>query len=396
MELPTRLDAAVGVLEERCDCPDPRRIDLYQIGVVFYRLLTGDSILAYMYTARGKSRVPASVRPILRGLLGYNPAERYRDCSEAIQAVEAAMAECGQDSAIDPFPFERLGPYRILDRIGSGGMGEVYRGYEEALDRQVAIKVLPAELAQDDQFVRLFRSEAAAAAQVSHPGVVPVYGVGEDRGRHYFAMQYIEGESVAERLARCGRLPLRQALNIAQQCLEALGAAHAHGVIHRDIKPGNLLIEEKTGRVVLVDFGLSARMRDPDGTGHENLFLGTVEYLAPEQIRGDPPDERSDLYSCGAVLYQMLSGQAPTGAETPTGVLFERAYELPRPLSEIAPEVPESVARIVARLMAKDPADRYPSCAEALVDVVAAATEWPARAGRGRQPTPRPQPRRPG
>ncbi len=390
VELPTRLDAAVGVLGERGDCPDPRRIDLYQIGVVFYHLLTGDSILAYMYTARGKSRVPVSVRPILRGLLGYNPAERYLDCSQAIQAVEAAMAEWGEDSAGDPFPFQRLGPYRILGRIGSGGMGDVYRGYEEDLDRQVAIKVLPAELAQDGQFVRLFRSEAAAAARIAHPGVVPVYGVGEDRGRHYFAMQYIEGESVAERLARCGRLPLRQALNIAQQCLEALGAAHAYGVIHRDIKPGNLLIEEKTGRVVLVDFGLSARLRDPDGTGHENLFLGTVEYLAPEQIRGDPPDERSDLYSCGAVLYQMLSGQAPTGAETPTGVLFERAYAAPRPLTEIAPDVPEPVARIVARLMAKDPADRYASCAEALLDV-AAATESVGVFGQRMLATPSPR-----
>lgn len=371
--LPTRLADAANVLANQMPEADPRWIDLYQLGGLLYELLCGRPVLEYLYTARGKGRVPRAVRPILEGLLGFDPAGRFASCAAVLSAVEAALAAhaqapTGPAEAGQP---QRLGPYRLLEYIGRGGMGEVYRGYDEALDREVAVKVLPRQLADRPEFVERFRSEAVSGAQVMHPNVVPIYSVGREAGRHYFAMQYVVGESLAERLRRRGRLPLDEALDLASQILEGLAAAHGRGVIHRDLKPGNILIEQATNRVLLADFGLSRRLTATGQCVDQDLFLGTVEYLAPEQIRGEPADMRSDLYAFGAVLYQMVSGRGPRRAETPTGALLEAAFSGPLGLDLAEDDLPEALRRLIARLTARRPEDRFASCTEALAELKA-------------------------
>lgn len=288
--LPEGIETAVAVLEQGGHSLDPRRIDVYQLGTLLNRLLTGESILAYLYSPTANAKVPAAVRPVLQRALGHDAANRFEDCDGLIEALDEALPQAespetptsmhetpargsvlskqadtppqGSEPAPEPpvaegLPFERLGPYQILDRIGSGGMGDVYMGYEKSLERQVAIKVLPAELARDEDFVRRFHAEATAAAKVAHPNVVPVYFSGEDAGHHFFAMQFIEGESLSQRLSRRQRLPSDEALDVATQCLAGLEVAHARGLIHRDIKPANILIEGESGRAVLTISGWS-------------------------------------------------------------------------------------------------------------------------------------------
>jgi hypothetical protein len=248
-------------------------------------------------------------------------------------------------------------------------MGDVYLGYEEALRRRVAIKVLPAELAGDCGFVRRFHAEATAVARLEHPNVVPVYSIGQDGGYHFFVMQYVEGESLEERLAHGGVLPVPVAVAVLEQCLAGLGATHKAGLVHRDVKPENILLDGKAGRVLVADFGLVRNTRDGAGHTTTGVILGTMDYIAPEQARGQAVDGRADLYALGAVAYRMLSGQLPFQADTPSALLFKHAYERPRPLREVAPRVPNWLAAVVERLMAKDPADRYQTAADALDDL---------------------------
>jgi hypothetical protein len=247
-------------------------------------------------------------------------------------------------------------------------MGDVYLAYEEALRRRVAIKVLPAGLAGDDSFVRRFRAEATAVARLEHPNVVPVYFIGQDDGHQFFVMQYVEGESLEQRLVR-GALAVPEAVAILEQCLAGLGAAHEAGLVHRDVKPGNILLEGKTGRVLVADFGLVRNTQDGAGHTTTGVILGTMDYIAPEQARGQAVDGRADLYALGAVAYRMLSGRLPFQADTPGAMLFQHAYETPRPLCEVAPAVPAGLAAVVELLMAKEPADRYQTAADALADL---------------------------
>ncbi|NQT39151.1 MAG: protein kinase, partial [Planctomycetes bacterium] len=253
------------------------------------------------------------------------------------------------------------------------GMGDVYRGYDESLDRSVAIKVLPQTLARDKEFVQRFHAEAASAAKVDHPRVVPVYYSGEDEGHHFFAMQYIEGESLGQRLAREPRLPPEEVVRLLTQCLTGLQAAHDAGLIHRDVKPGNILIDGKTGRAVLVDFGLVRRTDQSQQITATGTVMGTVDYIAPEQAQGQPVDARADIYSLGVLTYRMLAGRLPFTADTPTAMLYQHVHEQPFPLAEAAPSVPAALVRIVERMMSKPPEERYASCAAVLADVRAFA-----------------------
>jgi WD40 repeat protein/serine/threonine protein kinase len=265
-------------------------------------------------------------------------------------------------------PFARLGHYEILARLGRGGMGDVYLAYEEALRRQVAVKVLPRELARDAAFVRRFHHEAAAIARLDHPNVVPIYYSGQDAGHHFFVMQYVEGESLAQRLERQGRLAADDALAILERCLAGLEAAHDAGLVHRDVKPANILIEGKTGRVLIADFGL-ARTTDTSGPTATGQVLGTAEYIAPEQALGQPVDGRTDLYALGGVAYQMLSGRLPFQATTIDSLIYQHAFEPPPSLEKTAPDLSPALARLVMKLLAKDPAQRYQRAAEALAEV---------------------------
>jgi serine/threonine protein kinase/formylglycine-generating enzyme required for sulfatase activity len=401
LELPAEIESAAVILRQHGSEFDPRRIDLYQLGVLLCQLVTGEPVLGYLYSPTVKAQVPAVVRTVLARALGDAPGP-FADCEallagldEAIHQADAvetpttmdetpaqgSMVWPGGDTprsgnppapapkATGPLPFERLGHYRIIARIGHGGMGDVYQGYDESLDRYVAIKVLPPEFARDEDFVRRFHAEATAAARIAHPNVVPVYFSGEDAGHHFFAMQFIEGESLSQRLACKRRLPLAETLSIAEHCLAGLEAAHAEGLIHRDIKPGNILLDRRSGRAVVVDFGLVRMVGQSAQMTATGVVMGTVDYIAPEQARGLKVDARADIYSLGVLLYQLLAGRLPFTADTPTAMVFQHAYEEPYPLLEAAPDVPPAVAAIIGRMMAKRPEDRYVSCAELLADI---------------------------
>ncbi len=250
-------------------------------------------------------------------------------------------------------------------------MGDVYKGYERSLDRTVAIKVLPAEFSRSDDFVRRFYAEATAAARLIHPNIIQIYFIGEDQGCHFFAMQYIQGESLADRLAVKGKLSLEETLGIVEQSLSGLAAAHDLGLVHRDIKPGNILLDGKTQRAYLADFGLVKSLQEGEGHTATGMVMGTVDYISPEQGRGLSVDARADLYSLGVVIYRMLSGRLPFEADTPTAMIFQHVYETPPKLTTLVPELPVDISVLVAKLLSKSPEDRYADAAQAIADIIA-------------------------
>lgn len=392
--LPEDLERARQLLQQAGASLDPRRIDVYHLGAVLVHLLTGSPLGHYLRSPQVAGSLAPAVRPVIERALGYaagSPAGSCQELRQSLQQIRAAAPQDGRGQRIprpqparasvppagpsappgplpvEPdLPFERLAHFRILGRIGAGGMGDVYKGYDETLHRQVAIKVLPAEFARHAEFVRRFKAEATAAAALAHPNVVPIYFIGQDGPHHFFAMQFVEGESLADRLRREPRLPADAAVAILQDCLHGLSAAHRRGMIHRDIKPGNILLEARTQRALLADFGLVHRRDESTRLTATGTVLGTVDYIAPEQARGQAVDGRADLYALGILLYQMLSGRLPFEADTPTAMLFQHAYEPPLPLEQAAPGVDPRLAAIAARLMAKQPDDRYQDCQQAL------------------------------
>ena len=406
--LPRQLATAAERLAAAGRTLNARRIDVYQLGAVLCRLLTGEPVQAYLYGPSVKAGVSPSASSLLDRALGYDGDERFADCESFITALsqsentlagEAGSKARSSDSTLAPpeeaaapavapaeialtavrdshpateaasLPLTQLGACRILSQLGRGGMGDVYKAHDESLDRLVAIKVLPPQLARDREFVRRFHAEAAAIARLIHPHVVQVHSIGEDQGHHYFVMQFVDGDSLAQRLQRHRRLDVDEALAIFEQCLTGLGAAHDEGLIHRDIKPGNILLDARSGRALLADFGLVKQVGKGDNFTATGMILGTVDYLSPEQGRGLPVDARSDLYSMGVLLYEMLSGRLPFRSESPTAMVFQHAYERPRPLAEVVAGVPEDLQAIVARLLRKDPADRYQTARDLLDDV---------------------------
>jgi len=256
--------------------------------------------------------------------------------------------------------------YTVDGEIGRGGMGVVYNARDERLKRQVAIKVLPPELAFREEIRLRFLREAETAAQLSHPHIVPIHSVGEaPDGLVYFIMAYVDGESLAAKLKRRGRLPPDEARRIMLETADALGAAHAFGIIHRDVKPDNILLEGSRGRVVVTDFGIAKALSS--STGPQTLTatgvaIGTPHYMSPEQAAGDREiDGRSDIYSLGVVSYQMLAGELPFHAPTVPGILMKHITEQAPLVTEKRPDVPEDLAACVMRCLEKDPDDRWPT-----------------------------------
>jgi hypothetical protein len=256
-----------------------------------------------------------------------------------------------------------LGGYEVQEAIGQGGMGVVLKGFDPALHRLVAIKVMAAALAGSAMARRRFTREAQAAAAVCHDHIVAVYGVHETAGLPYLVMQYIPGESLQARLDRIGPLEPVEIVRIGLQTASGLAAAHAQGLIHRDIKPANLLLEHGLPRVKITDFGL-ARMADDVQLTRDGVVAGTPEYMAPEQARGEPVDHRADLFSLGSVLYACCTGHAPFRGETALAVLRRVNDEEPKSIRELNPEVPAWLEQLIARLLAKDPDERFQSAAE--------------------------------
>jgi YVTN family beta-propeller protein len=270
-------------------------------------------------------------------------------------------------------PGTTVAGYRIEGLIGRGGMGAVYRAAEEGLQRKVALKVIAPELAQDERFRERFLRESKVAASLDHPHVIPIYQAGDEGGLLFLAMRYVEGTDLARLVAEEGALEPRRALELLSQVAEALDAAHAQGLVHRDVKPSNVLIAQAAGRehCYLGDFGLTKRAGSLSGVSAAGEIVGTLEYVAPEQITGDPLDERADIYSLGCVLHECLTGQAPFPRATDVALLWAHVHEQPTPPSKARPGLPEELDAVLARALAKDPGRRYDSAGE----LVAASRE---------------------
>jgi serine/threonine protein kinase len=257
---------------------------------------------------------------------------------------------------------QHMGPYRILEQIGIGGMAAVYKAYQPAMDRYVAIKVIAAHFAQEEMFLKRFRREAQAVAKLEHAHILPVYDSGEADGRPYLVTRYLEAGTLKDRLAE-GPLPLIKINHIIGQVGSALDYAHRMGVIHRDVKPSNVLLDAE-GDTFLTDFGLAKMMEASAQLTETGVGIGTPAYMSPEQGKGAKVDSRTDVYSLGVVLYEMATGRTPYEAETPLAVVLKHIQEpLPLPRS-VRPDLPEGVERVILRAMAKEPDDRFQTVAE--------------------------------
>lgn len=248
--------------------------------------------------------------------------------------------------------------YKIVQELGGGGMAVVYLGRDLTLNRYVTIKVLRDEYARDEDFIRRFRQEARSVASLSHPNIVSVFDVGRDDGIHYLIMEYVEGRNLKS-LIKEGKISLNFAIQIALSICEALDHAHKRGIVHRDVKPHNILITPE-GRAKLTDFGI-ARAVSSGTVSATKALLGSVQYISPEQARGEPADTRSDIYSLGAVLYEILTGRPPFSGENPVAVAIKHIQDNPAPVNQVNPEVPHALATIVEKSMAKNPNLRYQS-----------------------------------
>ncbi len=274
---------------------------------------------------------------------------------------------------MSPEPRIIAGRYRVDEVIGHGGMARVHRGYDLTLGREVAIKILDPELARDTAFRTRFRLEAQAASRMSHPSIVRVYDAGDpstasrtqqpgdaaEQTEPYIVMELVQGTLLKDIIAK-GPLPVADAIRYEDGILEALEYSHRAGVVHRDIKPGNVMITDK-GTVKVMDFGIARAVSDSSSTVAETTqILGTAAYFSPEQAKGEAVDARTDLYSAGVVLYEMLTGRQPFRGDSPVAVAYQHVSETPLPPTEVDEQLPRSMDAIVLRALAKDPYQRFP------------------------------------
>jgi serine/threonine protein kinase len=270
------------------------------------------------------------------------------------------------------------GRYRVEGELGRGGMARVYRGTDTVLGRPVAVKVLASQYADDGTFVTRFRREAQAAARLNHQNLVQVYDTGSDDGVHYIVMEFVEARTLADYLAGGGRIMPDRAIELAESVCDALTVAHEQGVIHRDIKPANIMVT-RDGQVKVTDFGI-ARVASNETVEQTAAVLGTASYLSPEQAQGGAIDQRSDVYSLGCVLYEMLTGRPPFTGDSPVAVASKHVLEQPIPPSRINPDVSSALDAVVMRAIAKNPDNRYQSAAEMKEDLERARQGLPVLA----------------
>ena len=377
--------------------PGPRS-DVWSLGVLLYEMVSGrppfrgtdESERAAAVATVPPDPLPAPLRGIegvLLKALRKRPQERWRDAAEMAAALRALPGAASTGSELAPtvvdIPVQPGGSgrralgglapadlpagltgrdvenYRLGERLGSGGMAVVFRAEDLRLGRQVALKFLAPELSRDPVAKQRFLREARAASALDHPNLCTIHEVGEtEDGQIFLAMPCYEGETLRDRIRR-GPLTLEDAVEIAAQVAQGLGKAHRNGIVHRDIKPANLMITTD-GVVKVLDFGL-AKLAGTTGVARKETGGGTLAYMSPEQTRGDDVDGRADLWSLGVVLYEMLTGQKPFRADREQAVLFAIRTTAPEPLATVRPDVPAALERIVQRLLAKNPDDRFPT-----------------------------------
>jgi eukaryotic-like serine/threonine-protein kinase len=275
------------------------------------------------------------------------------------------------------------GRYELDGVVGRGGMAEVYRARDIRLDRIVAIKTLRADLARDQIFQARFRREAQSAASLNHPSIVAVYDTGEDMATGlpvpYIVMEYVDGRTVRDLLQDGHRLLPERSLEIIDGVLRALDYSHQAGIVHRDIKPGNVMVT-RNGDVKVMDFGIARARKEPGSMTATAQMIGTAEYLSPEQVRDERIDSRSDLYTVGCVFYELLMGSPPFTGHSPMAIAYRHVRENPIPPSRVGPDVPPWADAIVLKAMAKSPADRYQTAGEMRADLQRAASGLPVSA----------------
>lgn len=267
--------------------------------------------------------------------------------------------------------------YEIIERIGAGGMAIVYKAKDLLLNRVVTIKVLREQFASDEDFVRRFRREAQSAASLSHPNIVSIYDVGKDGDTEYIVMEYVEGQNLKELIRNYAPLSSEQSINLAMQIAQAIRHAHEHNIIHRDIKPHNILVTAD-GRLKVTDFGIARAVSAATMT-HTGDIVGSVHYLSPEQAKGVPTNEQSDLYSLGIILYELLTGKVPYDGETPIAIALKHLQEQPVPPSKLNPRISQELENVILRAIAKSPEQRYKTAVEMLEDLTHVQNGQPIR-----------------
>jgi serine/threonine-protein kinase len=297
------------------------------------------------------------------------------------------------DSHVTGLVGRRVGVYDIVEEVGRGGMGVVYRAHDRSLDRDVALKVLLPSVASDPEFEKRFVREARAAARLDHPNIVHVHTAGRFENVLFIAMQFVKGKTLTQfQSERQGKIDWKEAFGIARQAADALGAAHKAGLVHRDIKPTNIMVDD-AGRVKIMDFGLMRSSLNPERITQSGVFFGTPEYASPEQCETSEVDGRADIYSLGAVLYEMLTGRVPHVAETPMALFKKITEEDPQEVTSLNPLVPKHVVEVVRKMLARNRDERYATCGALIADLdrvlsghpssAAMKTVVAARPGRG-------------
>ena len=312
-----------------------------------------------------------SLRKEVESLLSADSVVRNRMLESTVLVPVAPRRAAHRPMALAPGM--KLGPHEITELLGAGGMGEVYRARDTRLDRAVAIKVLPAHLSSNPQFRQRFEREARAISALQHPNICTLYDIGQQDGTDYIVMEYVEGQSLAVRLAR-GPLPVEQAVRSGLEMADALDSAHAHRILHRDLKPANVLLTDR-GQTKIVDFGLAKLMRplsdgpEPSALSGPQVAMGTLPYMAPEQVRAEESDVRTDIWGAGAVLYEMCTGQRPF-PEKSSALLVDAIFNKPpRRPREVNPKVSNGLQRVVLKALEKNPSDRYQTARELCKDL---------------------------
>jgi serine/threonine protein kinase len=375
------------------------RTDFYSLGAVLFRILTGrEWDTSYISTDKTLSEesLPSQIRSgasnewdvLISKCLHPNSARRMQSAAEFLNQVDEIRQSMMPTSSTSPMGMEEalvgqtLGGYRLVSRLGQGGMATVYKAYEPALDRYVAIKVLPQFFANDPVFVQRFRREAKAVAQLNHPNIVPIYSYGESAGITYIAMQFVMGDT----LKHDGqKFSFDESLRLLAPVARALGYAHQRGIVHRDVKPSNILLTEGNWPV-LADFGLALMAQVSGKLTASGVGMGTPMYMSPEQGQGGKVDHRTDIYSLGIVLYEMITGDVPFRADTPMAIVIKHISS-PMPVPrQVNPDIPDYLEAIILKATAKNPEDRYQTADEMAVAMENALRRLSAEAPAQRRP----------